>query len=143
MSRYGLAKREAERLVLSQGGKVIRFGLIVDTKKSGGRYLELLEVFNKMPFLFLPHPSYFPIGITTLDEFISRVKCLLVEKETVVNNFMAPVEWTNLNSLARKSTNKKIITIPAVFTLAICKIIRVLPLGKIDNLKGIAFKALS
>ncbi len=139
-SKYGSAKGISEDLVRSLGGKVIRFGLVVSSTSPGGRYLEIIEALEKLPFLFLPDSTFFPIGVTRLDDLMETVMDQIVQKEIEFEDYTAKVTWTNLNLLISGISEKKSFTFSPKATSVICKLITILPLGKFDNLKAIAFK---
>ncbi len=141
-SKYGSAKREAENLVLSMKGKVIRFGLVVNTQEPGGRYKELIDNLRKLPIIFVPNPGFFPVGVTRIEEFLEALDRIIFQSESLVYDQTAPIDWTNLNLLVRNSTNKKVFELPKFVTKVVCRMIRWLPLGKIDNLKAIAYEIL-
>lgn len=139
-SKYGTAKREAENLVVSMRGRVIRFGLVVDRQEPGGRYLELVKNLRSFPVILVPHPDYFPICVTYIKEFSGTLDRVIFERENSVSDATAPIEWTCLSQLVRNSTDRRVIVLPKFITKITCEIIRILPLGKLDNLKAIAYK---
>lgn len=139
-SKYGSAKEYSENLVKSYGGVVFRFGLVVNSKSPGGRYLEVLKMIEKMPIVLLPHRDFFPIAITKIEDFIDGINNIIDKRNFAIPETMAAVQWTNLNSLMKSSCNKKTFIISKVLTSLLCRLIRIVPLGKYDNLKAIAYK---
>ena len=139
-SIYGTAKRKSEECVLLYGGKILRAGLIVDSKLPGGRYLELLTILERLPFVILPNSSYFPIGTSKLEDFLNHTHQMIYMSESNVSEQAVVVEWTNLRDLAIGLTNKKSKTLPKWLTMLMCKLLKVVPLSKLENLKTIAYK---
>ena len=142
-SKYGIAKNQAEVSVLLHGGRILRTGLVVDTISPGGRYLELMNILKKLPFLILPDSRYFPIGITKLADFMDHARHLILSRDLVELEQTVVVEWTNLRDLAKGLIDKKSITLPSIITASICRLLPFLPLGRLDNLKSIAYKIIN
>ncbi len=139
-SKYGTAKKVSEEYVLLYGGKILRAGLIIDSKLPGGRYLELLTILERLPIVILPNSNYFPIGTSKLEDFLNHIHHMILTRESNSSEQTVVVEWTNLRDLAIGLTDKNAKTLPKWLTVWVCKFLKIIPLRKLENLKTIAYK---
>jgi hypothetical protein len=137
-SAYGRVKASSTHLVKKYGGCVIRSGLVVDNKKPGGRYKELLEVHNRMPIKIIPNERFFPVGVTFLRDFLCATNEIVSKSDIFEPEVLCKVQWTTLKHLLQTLPHPIKINLSFGMTKILCILINFLPLGKFDNLKSIA-----
>jgi hypothetical protein len=137
-SAYGRVKASSTNLVKKYGGCVIRTGLVVDNKKPGGRYKELLKVHNRMPIKIIPNERFFPIGVTFLEDFLDTANEIVKESDSFEAEVLCKIQWITMKKLLQTFTNSFEIHLSFGTTKILCVLINFLPLGKFDNLKSIA-----
>jgi len=64
-SAYGLLKQQTEDIVKSHGGIVVRFGLICNWEKPGGRFKELVETLGRLPIVPCPDEREMQLFLTS------------------------------------------------------------------------------
>jgi len=64
-SAYGLLKQQTEDIVKSHGGIVVRFGLICNWEKPGGRFKELIETLGRLPIVPCPDEREMQLFLTS------------------------------------------------------------------------------
>jgi len=64
-SAYGLLKQQTEDIVKSHGGIVVRFGLICNWEKPGGRFKELIETLGRLPIIPCPDEREMQLFLTS------------------------------------------------------------------------------
>jgi hypothetical protein len=138
VSTYGKNKLVASNIVKDHDGLIIKTGLVVDFIKPGGRYEELLILSHRLPILFLPHRSFFPVGVTELNDFINTVDRLVSEQSFSNSEILCRIRWTTLTDLIQAASNSYHIHLSYSLTKLLCKILRIIPLGKYDNIKSIS-----
>lgn len=137
-SAYGRVKADSADLVKKHGGCVIRSGLVVDNKKPGGRYKELLQVYKLMPIKIIPNERFFPLGVTLLEDFLFATNEIVSKPDIFEPEVLCKIQWTTLRHLLQTLPNPIDINLSFGITKFLCILINTLPLGKFDNLKSIA-----
>ena len=142
LSHYGRVKYFAEKLVIDRGGMVLKLGLIVSTDKPGGRFLELAKIMRVIPFSLVPHPDYFPIRTTNLNDLLDHILILVnnIDQEFVNGIKIVQNEGTTLGNLLTHQINRNqsSVRLSRTTTKLLCRAIQILPLGPMNNLKSIA-----
>lgn len=64
-SAYGLLKQQTEDIVKLHGGIVVRFGLICNWEKPGGRFKELIETLGRLPIIPCPDEREMQLFLTS------------------------------------------------------------------------------
>lgn len=64
-SAYGLLKQQTEDIVKSHGGIVVRFGLICNWEKPGGRFKEFVEILGRLPIVPCPDEREMQLFLTS------------------------------------------------------------------------------
>jgi hypothetical protein len=135
-SEYGKCKRRVEEVVTQSGFEVLRIGLVLELTNLGGRALEFQNTLDRLPIIPLPHKSWFPLYVTSLQTFKDSILKFITEGSV---EGLCVAKLSTLSSITSQLTlGKRQIEIPSWLTLIIVFFIRITPLKKLDSLRSIS-----
>ena len=138
-SKYGRLKREAERLVITKGGIVLRVGLVSDQSNPKGRFADFNQISRRLPFIPVLPNGWCPVFTTTIDEFRFEIR-RLIRTDRVSAVYEAGVK-TNISKLFQENNQSgKRCTIPETVLVLVSFLSRIVPLGRLDFVKSILYK---
>jgi hypothetical protein len=137
-SKYGEIKRKAESIVLGNEGSVLKYGLIVNFNKPGGRHKQLINQIENWHLIPLPHEKYFKINATKEQDFLESI--LMLEKLKAGSEFFLNKTFEiSLNQIVRRSlSERKYLNLGTILSYIIKSGVQLLPVRKMDPLKSIA-----
>ena len=138
-SKYGNLKSKAEREVILKGGQILRVGLVIDYQNPKGRFLQFLRLTSKLPFIPVFPDKWLPIITTTLDEFRSAIKSLVIDQKVqMVQNLGVKNDINKLfNEYAGAKTR---VRVPEILLYVAMYLSRFVYLGPLDSLKSVFYK---
>ena len=141
-SIYAETKMKAEEIILKELGGIIRLGLVIDKHLPGGRFAELGRIAKKIPINIIIGPSWCPVTVTDSTHFQDCVKSLLnggIDTEKIIIDCRTDI--LHLNELLLLFPRKNYsLHLNEHMTNILMYLVRKLPIGKLDNLKSIAYK---
>jgi hypothetical protein len=137
-SKYGEIKGKAEKLVLKNGGSVLKYGLIVNFSQPGGRHKQLINRIENWHLIPIPDERYFKINATKEQDFLKSI--LILEKlKAGCEYFLNKTFETSLSQIVRNSLpDRKHLNLGITLSCIIKLGVQLLPARKIDPLKSIA-----
>lgn len=138
-SKYSMIKREVEEVVKFHGGHIVRFGLIVDSDCPGGKYAELLNRSQKIPFNIILPPNWCDVATTNLEDL---TKTLLHVCRYLPSNTEIEVKCSvrSLSDLTFNSKKRISIKMSEKLTKIIFFMVMKSNFKSLDSLKSIGFK---
>jgi hypothetical protein len=137
-SKYGKLKLKSEQLLESSGAIISRVGLVKCTSNPGGRYKELLMMVEKAPFILLPSPNWFPLFVTEIDCLRNEIRTF-VNSGDVSNNSAIEIPLSAV--IKEFGLEKRFIELNDMWSALLARVIKRLPLRRIEGIKSISHKA--
>jgi hypothetical protein len=137
-SKYARLKNSAETSVELLGGELLRLGLVVDLSNPGGRFLELNSIIRRLPIVLIPSSNWFPVFTCTLSEYLAEIKTFLQNGSLSIHQIGKIQPLSEL--IEEVSKDKKVLKLSNFITFILAQIIPFIAFGKMEGIKGIAFK---
>ena len=137
-SKYARLKNSLETSIESLGGELLRLGLVIDSNKPGGRFLELYSIVNKLPVVLIPSSNWFPVFTCSLSGYLAEVKNLFE------NGQLSKLQIGKLQPLAEVirevAVGKRVLQLNDFVTSVFGRLLPLVVFGKREGIKGISIK---
>lgn len=143
VSKYGSRKKMTEKLVNTNGGSIIRLGLVTNELIPGGRHKQLINAIKFLPIVPILDSSTFQLFITNENNAIKSILSVLDSNEGQFDRAAEATFESNLGSLLERhavNKEKKIIHVGKRVSSIVENMVRHSHFQFLDSLRSITVK---
>ena len=138
-SAYGLLKQKTEDIVKSHGGIVVRFGLICNWEKPGGRFKELIKTLGRLPIVPCPDEREMQLFLTSHTCAVNSIfnACTFDFQDNDYISF--GTTEGSLGGIARSYADlhrKRTMHVPRYFVKILLNLVKLIP-NRLDPIKSL------
>ncbi len=140
-SVYGAVKRAAEEIVLVEGHRLVRAGLIVSQENPGGRFAQLAGIVRAIPVVPVPSPTHFRLFVNDLADVMACIESAVDSEDEPIADL--PVPGMRDASLAEVlemlvEPGQRVIRLGPRSSAVAARVAASLHMGRLDSLASIA-----